>query len=86
MGIQQGLLEENTKWYKESWNKEEVIENENCKLSWDFEYHLPKTTTARRPDVIIELKKEKKIYLVDMACPNEGNVNAKHLEKIQKYQ
>ena len=83
--IQQGLLEENTKWYKESWNKGKVIESKDFQLSWDFEYHLRKTTTARRPDVTIELKKEK-IYLVDMACPNEGNVNAKHLEKIEKYQ
>ena len=84
-GIQLGLLKENTKWYKESWNKGKVIQNEDCKLSWDFEYHLCKTTTARRPDVTIELEK-KTIYLVDMACPNESNVNAKHLEKIEKYQ
>ena len=40
--------------YKERWNKGKNIENDECKLCWDFEYHFRKTVTARRPDVTIE--------------------------------
>ena len=61
------------------------IENNLWKLCWDFKYHLCKTT-ARRSDVTIEYKNKNKISLIDMACPSENNVDAKHAEKLQKYQ
>lgn len=83
---QEELLPKSTKWYKEKWTKGKVIENHNRKLCWDFEYNLRKTTTARRPDVTIEMREEKKIWLIDMACPSEYNVEEKHQEKLQKYQ
>ena len=85
LGIQEGLLGKNTKWYKEKWNRETVTENDECKLSWDFEYHLCKTIKARQPGVTIEYKNKNKIFLIDMACPSENNVDAKHAEKLQKY-
>ena len=59
--IQERLLGKNTKWYKERWNKQTVMENDECKLCWGFEYHLSKTTTTRRPDVTIEYKNKNKI-------------------------
>ena len=43
-------------WYKERWEREVVLENERGKLVWDFEFKLRKTTTARRPDLILEDK------------------------------
>ena len=33
-----------------------------------------------------ECKNKKKMFLVDMACPCKNNVDAKHEEKLQKYQ
>ena len=45
-----------------------------------------KTTSARRPDLLIEDDDEKKLWIVDMACPNEKNVSEKHREKLTKYQ
>ena len=42
-----------------------VIEKDNKKLLWDFEYHLRKTT-ARTPDVTIEDSNKKKIWIIDM--------------------
>ena len=50
-----------------------MIENENCKLNWDFKYQMCKTTTARRLDVTIEIKKDKKIYLIDMEWKKQRN-------------
>ena len=45
-----------------------------------------KTTSARRPDLMIEDDDEKKLWVVDMACPNEKNIGEKHREKLNKYQ
>ena len=50
----------------------------------DFEFHLQKTTTARRSDLILELKIEKKIWICDMACPQQNNIGAKRAEKMTK--
>ena len=47
---------------------------------------MRKTTSSRRPDVIIENDEEKKLWIMDMACPNEKNIGEKHREKLTKYQ
>ena len=52
---------------------------------WDFEFHLRKTTTARRPDLILELKEDKKIWICDMVCPQQNNIEIKRIEKMTKY-
>ena len=70
--VQKGMLGKNKKCYKERWNKGTVIESDECKLCWDFEYHLRKTTSGRRTDVTIEYKNKNNIFLIDMACPNEN--------------
>jgi hypothetical protein len=72
-------------WYKEWWERGTVIENNKGKLVWDFEFHLRKTTTARRPDLILEDKEKKKIWICDMACPQQRNIDTKRLEKLTKY-
>ena len=50
---------------------------------WDFEFYLQKTTTARRPDLILELKEDKKIWICDMVCPQQNKT--KRIEKMTKY-
>ena len=35
---------------------------------------------------MIENDDEKKLWIVDMACPNEKNIGEKHREKLTKYQ
>ena len=61
------LVGEDVIWYKEWWERGTVIENNKGKLVWDFEFHLRKTTTARRPDLILEDKEKKKIWICDLA-------------------
>jgi len=71
-----------------AWAKElegTVLENDKGKLIWDFEFHLRKTTTARRPDLILEDKEQKKIWVCDMACPQQRNIEMKRVEKLTKY-
>ena len=55
--------------YKERWGRETVLENDKAKLFWGFEFHLRKTTTARRLDLILEQKETKKVWICDMKCP-----------------
>ena len=35
---------------------------------------------------MIENDEEKKLWIVDMECPNEKNIGEKHCEKLTKYQ
>ena len=70
----EALLEENAVWYKITWQKGTVLEKQGKKLIWDFEYRMRKTTSARRPDLTLEDLDERKISLVDMACPVESNI------------
>ena len=72
-------------WYKERWERGVVFENDKGKLVWDFEFNLRKTTTARRPDLILEDKEKKKIWICDMACPQQRNIEIKRIEKLAKY-
>ena len=72
-------------WYKERWEQETVLENGKAELVWDFEFHLQKTTTVRRPDIIFEEKGEKHIWICENACPRQHNLETKWAEKLTKY-
>ena len=62
-----------------------MLENDKAKLVWDFEFHLQKTTSVRRPDLLLELKIDKKILICNMACPQQNNIGAKRDEKMIKF-
>ena len=79
-------MPEGTKWYTEIWEKGKVIENNGKKLYWDWEHRMRTSCTARRPDLTLEDRIEKKIMIIDMACPNESNKEKKRQEKMRKYQ
>ena len=81
-----GLIDENERWYNVTWKTGQVIEGNGKKVLWDFEFSARKTNSARRPDLIIEENDEKKIWIVDMACPMEKNIEKKIQEKLTKYQ
>ena len=74
-----------TIWFEQRWDRGTGLENNKVKLVWDFEFHLRKTTIARRPDLILELKTDKKIWICDMAYPQQNNIGAKRTEKLRKY-
>ena len=83
---QESLLPGDSVWYKQKWSKGTVLAKNGKKICWDFEFTMGKTASARRPDVVIENDEEKKLWTVDMACPNEKNIGEKHREKLTKYQ
>ena len=83
---QQELVGQESIWCKQRWDRGTVLKNDKVTLVWDFEFHLRKTTTARRPDLmILELKSDKKIWICDMACPQQNNIGKKRTEKLTKY-
>lgn len=45
---------------------------------------LAKTTTLRRPDLVLEGKEKKKIWVCDMTCPQQVNMKLKRNEKHTK--
>merc|ERR1712183_570105 len=59
------------KWYKFNWENNRIIENGEWKVMWDFQYQGRKENINRRPDLTIENKIKRKIWLYDMACPME---------------
>ena len=79
------LVSKDTIWYSERWERRTVMQNDKGKLVWDFEFHLRKTTTARRRNLILEDKEKKKIRIWDMACLQQRNIQAKRLDKLTKY-
>ena len=76
-----GLVARETKWYKKNWIRGQVLENSSAKLVWDFEFNLRKTTTSRRPDLILEDKERNRIWVCDMACPQQANQQQKETRK-----
>ena len=82
----ESLLSRYSVWYKQKWSKGAVLEKNGKKICWDFEFTMRKTTSERKPDLLIENDDEKKLWIVDMACPNEKNICEKYHEKLSKYQ
>ena len=73
-----------SRWYKHQ--PEAVIENESCKILWDFTVQTDHFITARRPDVIfIDKKYHECQIIIDFAIPYDTRVDNKEVEKIEKY-
>ena len=73
-----------TVWYKGQWERGTVLRNKS-KPVWDFQFNLRKTETARRPDLILETKCEKKIWICDRACHIQQNIDTKRRDKLTRY-
>ena len=63
------LIGTDTVWFKEQWERGLILVNEKAKLVWDFQFNIHKTETARRPDLLLQRKFEKNIWICDMTCP-----------------
>ena len=72
------------KWYEHQ--PESVVENENCKILWDFNIQTDHVIEARRPDMIVVDKVKKTCTIIDFAIHYDSRVNNKEMEKIKKYQ
>lgn len=62
-----------------------VYENDNWKVYWDKTIVTDTTITHNRPDITVINKVQKTVRLIDIAIPNNHNIELKHREKIEKY-
>ena len=79
LGRRNGLITEE-RWYRFKWEENKILENDEWKILWDFQFRARKENVNRRPDLVVENKKKKKIWLYDMACPMESNIERKIVE------
>ena len=73
----------NQKWYEHQ--PEAVIENDSCKILWDFTVQTDHFITARRPDMIFIDKKHHECQIVVFAIPYDTRVDDKEVENIEEY-
>ena len=63
-----------------------ATENSKAKLLWDFYIQTDKQVLANQPDIVIIDKDKKQATIIDIAIPNDYNIQDKEKEKVQKYQ
>ena len=78
------LIEVKEKWYKHK--LEVVMENDKCKILWDFTVQTDHKIYGRRPNVIVVQKDKNLCQIKNFACPYDGRVDTKELQKIGHYQ
>ena len=77
-------IEVKEKWYGHK--LEVVMENDKFKILWDFTVQTNHEIYGRKPDVIVVQKYKNLCQIIDFACPYDGRVDTKELEKIEHYQ
>ena len=60
--------------------------NEEYRIVWDFSVETDHNIEARRPDMIVEDRKNSVCKIIDFAIPYDSRVDKKEAEKIEKYQ
>ena len=66
-------------------NPAPVIENGSHKLLWNFNIQTDHLIPARRPDLIIIIKRKRICKIVHFAVPADKTINLKKSEKKDKY-
>ena len=56
---------------------EEVVENEEVKVLWDINFQSKNVIEARKSDIIVIDKKERKGIIIDIALPADVRVGEK---------
>ena len=67
-------FEAGDKWYEHE--SESVLENEDYKILWE----------ARRPDLVVVDKKDRRCKIINFAVPGDSRIEEKEKDKIEKYQ
>ena len=83
------LLKEYRFKQEEPWYKLEakpVYENKSVEILWDLSSPTDEEMTERKPDLVVEDRLCKSIYIIEMSVPTDGNINGRWQEKFQKNQ
>ena len=63
----------------------DALENDQAKILWDASIPTNRNLENRRPDMLVQLKKRKTIFLFEMACAYDALVEERQSEKTGKY-
>ena len=66
-------------------NPAPVLQNNTHKFLWNFDIQTDHLISARRPDLIIIIKKKKICKIVDLAVLADHRIKLKECEKRDKY-
>ncbi|XP_068691565.1 uncharacterized protein [Montipora foliosa] len=77
-------LDKKDKWYKDAPNS--VREKDEDKLLWDVNIQCDHVIEARRPDIVVVNKQDRKCTIIDIAVPADKRIVKKENEKVEKYQ
>ncbi|XP_045503596.1 uncharacterized protein LOC123700429 [Colias croceus] len=77
------LITEKTPYYK--YTPQIILDSPDFKMYWDRTILTDKTVHHNRPDITLHDKKNKTIYLIDIAIPNTHNLSSTHTNKLSKY-
>ena len=72
---------------KQAWKHEPqtVTETDDVKILWHFEIRTDRRIPVRRPGIVVIDKRKKSGLIIDVAVPDDKNINVKEREKIEKY-
>ena len=62
-----------------------MLETSDVKSLWDFDIQTDNEIQARRPDIVVVNKKERKCYIIDVAVLGDVRIAEKETKKIEKY-
>ena len=77
-------FEAGDKWYENE--PESVLENKDYKILWDFSIQTDDFIEARRPDLVVVDKKERRCKIIDFAVPGDSRIEEKEKYRIERYQ
>ena len=72
-------------WYNFMVGTRNSVGKRKRKTCMGFRIPSLKTTMGRRLDLTLEDKAKKKIWICDMACPQQWHIEVNRLEKLTKY-
>ena len=76
-------FEKGETWYQHT--PEKVLENEECKLLWDFSIQTDKTLEHNKPEITVVNKKSQTTLLIDPACPFDFIIESNEQQKLDYY-
>ena len=70
-------------WYQHE--PERVVENDQATILWDSPINTDRQIACNKPDIVIKEKNTDKCLIIDIAVPNDHNIQKKATEKMSKY-
>nr|CAH7766629.1 unnamed protein product [Callosobruchus chinensis] len=65
---------------------ESIVENERCRIYWNYSFPTPGLVQANKPDIVLLDHQQKTMFVIEFSAPAKVNIVSKEEEKRTKYQ